>query len=191
MKLTKLDSRGIAHYVLSVLVVLAIAGIGTYLLMSTHAASYATGEVYGPTSGDKNYNPGHFTLANGPTKLTFQSDGNFVLYYGSKAKWSTGTEGKLKSGGHLDLSSSGNVIIWQYSGGKYRAIWQTGTAYGRTCRPSYINKVASYTIAITNTAAVYVQGNVTVRVSHAPVFWDAGNTSAVYSPITCNPSTLN
>lgn len=55
--------------------------------------------------------------------LFFQEDGNFVLYSGTRALWSTQTYGK--NAARLDFQSDGNLVIYDTSN---RPIWFSGTA---------------------------------------------------------------
>jgi len=145
MKFTRLGSHGFTHFIVPALVILAVAGIGTWLFAFSHAASFPSQITYGTGSGDKNYNPGNLTLVSGSSKLIFQSDSNLVLYFGSKALWASGTSGQPRT--HLDLASNGNMIIWQLNarGGGYTALWSSGTGFGNYCNASRA-KIASYTL---------------------------------------------
>lgn len=98
--------------------------------------SYGTRIVAWSHTTGKSYVPGVFCVAvaaaPGP-KLTFQSDGNLVLYDGSKAIWSSGTSGR---GEKLDLQTDGNVVVYGCTGqggvgcSPAHAIWSSGTDWG-------------------------------------------------------------
>lgn len=62
------------------------------------------------------------TSANGSYRATMQSDGNFVVYSGSTALWSTGTYGH--SGAYVKMQSDGNLVV--YSSGN-QPLWASGT----------------------------------------------------------------
>jgi tail lysozyme len=60
---------------------------------------------------------------NGAYELIMQSDGNLVLYEGTKALWATMTNGK--GGFRLDMQSDGNLVVYTSS----RApLWATNTS---------------------------------------------------------------
>ncbi|WP_156364409.1 GH25 family lysozyme [Curtobacterium sp. Leaf261] len=61
---------------------------------------------------------------NGAKRVVLQSDGNFVLYSGDRAIWSTGTS-RTGSGARIDLQTDGNVVLYNASN---TAIWSTGTS---------------------------------------------------------------
>ncbi|KAJ4409192.1 hypothetical protein N0V85_004129 [Neurospora sp. IMI 360204] len=68
------------------------------------------------------------TSPNGKFTLTFQSDGNFVLYEGGESRWASGgrTYGR---GGWLLLTSDGNMTTFDDDGGSR---WSSRTRYRRT-----------------------------------------------------------
>jgi hypothetical protein len=57
----------------------------------------------------------------GTGRLTFQSDGNVCLDWGSRRLWCSHTEGK---GVRLDMQKDGNAVIYDRAG---KAVWATGT----------------------------------------------------------------
>jgi GH25 family lysozyme M1 (1,4-beta-N-acetylmuramidase) len=59
----------------------------------------------------------------GQVQALMQGDGNFVLYIGGKAKWSTRTQGN--AGAVLKLQTDGNLVIYDTAG---NARWNTHTA---------------------------------------------------------------
>jgi hypothetical protein len=64
------------------------------------------------------------TMGQVTTNVIMQTDGNLVLYNGTSAVWSSGTAGKGTS--TLSVQNDGNAVIYQQSTGK--AIWATNTA---------------------------------------------------------------
>jgi murein DD-endopeptidase MepM/ murein hydrolase activator NlpD len=63
-----------------------------------------------------------WTVCNGKYRLSFQSDGNLVLYNSSKEPiWATGTDGS--NADVLAVQSDGNVVLY----GQGRALWATNT----------------------------------------------------------------
>jgi Peptidase family M23 len=63
-----------------------------------------------------------WTACNGEYRLSFQSDGNLVLYNRAKeAIWATGTDGS--NADVLAVQSDGNVVLY----GQGRALWSTNT----------------------------------------------------------------
>jgi hypothetical protein len=67
------------------------------------------------------YGPGDFCLSDGTFKVTFQGDGNFVLYEGAKAKWATYT---ATTKGSLRLQTDGNIVIYD---GNDKVLWASKT----------------------------------------------------------------
>jgi hypothetical protein len=67
---------------------------------------------------------GSITSPNGRYTLTYQIDGNFVLYGpGRQALWNTATYGR--SAGRAVMQSDGNLVVYDASG---RAVWNSGTS---------------------------------------------------------------
>lgn len=59
--------------------------------------------------------------ANGDKRLVMQTDGNLVLYHGSRAIWATGTNGR--TGAFLAVQTDGNIVLYQ--GTTPIKIWHT------------------------------------------------------------------
>ncbi len=78
------------------------------------------------------YKTGTWYSLNREYRLTFQSDGNFVLYdRNNKAKWASGTSKNTDV--YLMMQDDGNLVIYKENG---KAIWSSGTsgkpgAYGK------------------------------------------------------------
>ncbi|SDJ04586.1 D-mannose binding lectin [Frankineae bacterium MT45] len=88
--------------------------------------SWRTGAIAPPvpstlTAGHTLPRGGSLLSPNHAYRATMQTDGNFVVYAGSKALWSTRTAGTSTS---LAMQADGNLVI--YNAG--RAIWSTATA---------------------------------------------------------------
>lgn len=55
---------------------------------------------------------------NGKITMTLQTDGNFVLYNGSNATWSSDTQGKpsakviMQKGGNLEVQDADGNVLW-------------------------------------------------------------------------------
>ena len=62
----------------------------------------------------------------GATKFLMQQDGNVVLYQGNKPLFATDTDGN--SGAYLRLQSDGNLVVYSRSG---QPLWATNTEGGR------------------------------------------------------------
>ncbi|WP_164874496.1 excalibur calcium-binding domain-containing protein [Rathayibacter festucae] len=60
--------------------------------------------------------------SNGGSRAAMQSDGNFVVYTGSRVRWSAGTSGP---GNRLAMQSDGNAVVYSAAN---RVLWQTGTS---------------------------------------------------------------
>ena len=81
-------------------------------------------------AGSNVLNPGEtlqvnqfLTSSNGQYKLWMQSDGNFVLYSGTRALWQAGIGGK--GGVKAVMQGDGNLVVYNAAG---QALWQSGTA---------------------------------------------------------------
>ena len=61
-------------------------------------------------------------LTAGPSRAILQADGNFVVYTGGTAKWSTATSG---AGNRLVMQTDGNAVIYGADGS---VKWSSGTA---------------------------------------------------------------
>jgi len=59
---------------------------------------------------------------NGHFKLNFQNDGNLVLYEGTQAIWSSGTQNK--GGQRLVMQRDGNLVMYGPNG----PVWATNTS---------------------------------------------------------------
>lgn len=59
---------------------------------------------------------------NGKTKLSFQADGNLVIYRDGKALWATGTNGK--SAVRAAMQVDGNLVVYTAAN---KALWASGT----------------------------------------------------------------
>jgi exopolysaccharide biosynthesis protein len=61
--------------------------------------------------------------ANGRYTAVMQTDGNFVVYDGTRAIWASGTDGKA-NGGFLAMQGDGNLVVYAPGG---NAKWASGT----------------------------------------------------------------
>lgn len=87
------------------------------------AAFYPTKVTSGGT-GQIIYAGQAITSTNGYYKLTYQTDGNLVLYKGGNAPlWASGTSGK--GVGRTVMQSDGNLVIYNASN---QALWASGTS---------------------------------------------------------------
>ncbi len=68
------------------------------------------------------------TSRNGAYTLTLQDDGNLVLYSGSDAVWSTGTNGQDAQ--RLEVQKDGNVVLYTSD----KPIWHTDTKGAKDVR---------------------------------------------------------
>lgn len=67
---------------------------------------------------------GHYILSeNVEFALVFQSDGNLVLYHGSKAIWNTNTDGT--GANRLKMQTDGNLVLYNST----RAVWASNTTH--------------------------------------------------------------
>lgn len=69
------------------------------------------------------------TSPNGKFKLTFQDDGNFVLYEGSEPRWASGSRSYGQGGGWLLLTTDGNMTSFDDD---QSSRWSSRTRYRRT-----------------------------------------------------------
>ena len=69
--------------------------------------------LFGAGTGERAYTPGNFTLAYNTTTLTFQTDGNLVLYQGSTPIWASNTNGNYSAS--LKLFGYGKISIYPSS----------------------------------------------------------------------------
>ena len=88
--------------------------------------SRATGPIPQPTPTRSSLNAGETLRAGeqltaGPFKAVVQTDGNFVIYDGGRATFSTGTGGNANA--VLAMQSDGNLVLYGNGGPR----WQTGT----------------------------------------------------------------
>jgi len=74
--------------------------------------------VWGPTPGTIHWYSG--TSGQGVDSMSMQTDGNLVLYAGTRAVWYTGTTG---SGNRLVMQDDGNLIVYSSSN---VALWANG-----------------------------------------------------------------
>jgi len=90
--------------------VLAVAG---YLMVSVGSAQATVYTDSYQWSGAVNFAKGAWQLnsSNGVYKAVYQSDGNFVVYHGSKATWASSTCNKQPPADYLALQSDGKLQI--------------------------------------------------------------------------------
>ncbi|KAH7626877.1 hypothetical protein B0T09DRAFT_35761 [Sordaria sp. MPI-SDFR-AT-0083] len=69
------------------------------------------------------------TSPNGRFTLTFQNDGNFVLYEGSEPRWASGGHSYGQGGGWLLLTTDGNMTSFEDD---QSSQWSSRTRYRRT-----------------------------------------------------------
>ena len=60
----------------------------------------------------------------GSHTLSFQEDGNLVLYHGSSGIWSTGTGSRSPAGVYLVMQTDGNLVLYD---AQHNGIWSSGT----------------------------------------------------------------
>lgn len=83
------------------------------------------------TLGDRRTSGGHIQQnhqlrsPNGQYTAIMQADGNFVLYKGTVAKWSTGTTNSANEGTNSEMQTDGNFVL--YRPGRV-AVWSSNTA---------------------------------------------------------------
>ena len=89
MKLPKLNQSGVAHYILPLLLVVAVAGIGTYTLTRSHAAPAPTYRKIGGTTyyGSGAKMPGalvslHNNTTGASSSTTSDSNANYLFNNG-------------------------------------------------------------------------------------------------------------
>ena len=63
------------------------------------------------------------SLVDGQYTMSMQTDGNFVLYNGTRALWQSGTYGR--GGAWISMQGDGNLVIYNSSN---QPLWQSGTA---------------------------------------------------------------
>lgn len=146
---------------LAIATVVAFAGVGTYLLVSSHADSL--GSVLGTnqtlTAGNELDSP------DGGMRLVLQTDGNLVYYnHSNYPVWSTATNGK--GGAILIMQSDGNLVL--YTAGYAKALWYTSTSGSG----SYL--------------AAQNDGNLVVYKSGGGSAWQAGTSNKLGSQIRNN-----
>lgn len=119
---------------------------------SDHVPLWATNTVQHPPvlSSGEPINPGQAIIsANGRFKLTYQTDGNLVLYSGSAPLWASGTLGR--GVGSAVMQGDGNLVIYNAA---HQPLWASGT-FGNTG----------------STLAVQDDGNVVIyRANHTPAW---------------------
>jgi hypothetical protein len=95
---------------------------------TAHAASCSNlnmgrGTIFSPGLVTTNY-----TCRGALLVLTYQDDGNFVLYIGGKAKWATNTSSTLFTPVDVQFQSDGNLVVYSHNLFGTRAIWASNTA---------------------------------------------------------------
>lgn len=63
------------------------------------------------------------SLVNGQYTMSMQTDGNFVLYAGTRALWQSGTYGR--GGAWVSMQTDGNLVVYNSAN---QSLWQSGTA---------------------------------------------------------------
>jgi len=108
-----------------------VAGVVTKLLLmlllpmaligatTTNALAAAGGSALYP--GETLYDGQ--SLVDGQYTMSMQTDGNFVLYNGTRALWQSGTYGR--GGAWISMQGDGNLVIYNSSN---QPLWQSGTA---------------------------------------------------------------
>jgi hypothetical protein len=78
----------------------------------------------GPVSGSLVSNDGRF-------RLTYQNDGNFVLYQGNTPLWSSHTALSVPTGGYTAyqarFQADGNLVVYDYYAGAETPVWASNT----------------------------------------------------------------
>jgi hypothetical protein len=163
-------SRARRGSVLVIAVVVATAGV---LFGSTPAANAATctGWQHSWTSKANQVWSANATFCLGRSlryneRLTFQADGNLVLYDGAKAVWASSTAGRGKT---LALQADGNMVI--YAGSK--ALWNSHT--NGTGSSSYIVQLG----ADTGNVGCWAESNLN-KVTGYEGFWTSARSSACW-----------
>ncbi len=112
---------------------LAVQDDGNVVIYDAGKAIWASNTVVpgapGKPAGCGTIKPGQglevgesFSSCDGRFALAMQSDGNLVLYEGSKALWATGTNGKR--GFAMYMQGDGNFVLYDTSS---RPLWASGT----------------------------------------------------------------
>lgn len=123
-------SLGLAHSSVSGAVMYpTYSGVNSSLRDDDRAGIWAIYGAYSTPSGCGELSAGEglgteqaVWSCDGRFQLKMQSDGNLVLYMGSKALWATGTNGDGSD--RVIMQEDGNLVVYKSSGG---AVWSSGT----------------------------------------------------------------
>jgi hypothetical protein len=169
-RLRKLNQRGIAHYIVPLVVIGLVAIGGTAYLVFTHADTLGSTLPAGQTlyAGSVMKITGNYPDGGENDVLSMQTDGNLVLYrddgLGSGLPvyplWSSGTQG-TGSSNRLVMQTDGNLVVYTSAN---KAVWSSGTA-----------KTGS-----NNHLAVQADGNLVVYTSSNVAVWSSGTSTCVY-----------
>lgn len=138
------------------------------LIAATISASYATPSFAGTdiatpvaASASKTLLPGDsFVSPDGRFKLTFQADGNFVLYQGSTVLWDINSVIGIPTNGYVawrtTFQTDGNLVVyWRQGVFNEQAVWDANT-----------QGHSSATLAVQN------DGNVVIYDGNHVAIWD-------------------
>jgi hypothetical protein len=110
-----LSSTGVAQ---------AAATRATGAAISCPGITYSPGHVWHPGDYDSTE-----ACDGGHLHLTYQTDGNFVLYCYGTALWATGTENIGGAPDYTSFQTDGNLVVYTAYHGYVGPIWSSGT-YG-------------------------------------------------------------
>jgi hypothetical protein len=108
----------------------------------------------------------------GANKFIMQTDGNLVVYSGSSPGWSSGTYGQ--NGSYLILQDDGNFVVYNGS----RAVWSSDT-YGGRKAPSGSNVLSAIGSAV---SAVEHTVQAAAHAVSANPLWDIAKTGISFIP---------
>ena len=113
----------------SIFAVCFLLGAVTACVQSDPVAEHQAALVAGPHTldVDQRLYPGQERVNNGRFRLTYQSDGNLVLYDGGTALWHTNTQGTPP--GYAVMQSDGNLVVYDAN---HTAVWYSSTFWPDT-----------------------------------------------------------
>lgn len=106
------------------------SSVDVYPSSDDHAGIWSLYSAYSSPSGCGSLNAGEglgkgqsVLSCDGRFTLSFQTDGNLVLYMGGTALWATGTNGK--SGDRVIMQEDGNLVMYKSTG---QMVWESDTS---------------------------------------------------------------